>query len=62
MILRDCRFLIELHQIHIVQMLKRYVNRATTRISKCKMINFDDYANENKTENSLKYPYISDHP
>ena len=26
------------------------------------MINFDDYANENKTEHNLKWPYISDHP
>ena len=26
------------------------------------MINFDDYANENKTEYNLKWPYILDHP
>ena len=26
------------------------------------MINFDDYANENNTEQNLKWPYISDHP
>ena len=26
------------------------------------MINFDDYANENKTEYNLKCPYIPDHP
>ena len=26
------------------------------------MINFDDYANENKTEQNLKWPYIPDHP
>ena len=26
------------------------------------MINFDDHANENKTEHNLKWPYISDHP
>ena len=26
------------------------------------MINFDDYTNENKTEHSLKWPYISDYP
>ena len=26
------------------------------------MINFDDYANESKTENNLKGPYIPDHP
>ena len=26
------------------------------------MINFDDYANENKTKRNLKWPYIQDHP
>ena len=26
------------------------------------MINFDDYANENKTEHNLKKTYIPDHP
>ena len=26
------------------------------------MINFDDYANENKTEDNPKCPYIPDHP
>ena len=26
------------------------------------MINFDDYANENKTEQNLKWSYIPDHP
>ena len=26
------------------------------------MINFDDYTNENKTENNLKWQYIPDHP
>ena len=26
------------------------------------MINFDDYANGNKTEHNLKWPYILDHP
>ena len=26
------------------------------------MINFDDYAKENKTEHNLKWPYILDHP
>ena len=26
------------------------------------MIDFDDYANENKTEHNLKRPYIPDHP
>ena len=31
------------------------------RISKYKMINFDDVTNENKTENNLKWPYIQSH-
>ena len=26
------------------------------------MINFDDYANENKTKYNLKWRYIQDHP
>ena len=26
------------------------------------MTNFDVYANENKTEHNLKWPYIPDHP
>ena len=26
------------------------------------MINFDDYANENKTQDNLKWSYIQDHP
>ena len=26
------------------------------------MMNFDDYANENKTQHNLKRPYIPDHP
>ena len=32
------------------------------RTSKYKMINFDDYINENKTRHNLKWPYIPDHP
>ena len=31
-------------------------------LSKISMINFDDYANENKTEHNLKWPCIPDHP
>ena len=30
--------------------------------SKDKMINFDDYTNENKIRHNSKWPYISDHP
>ena len=31
-------------------------------LSKIKIINFDDYANENKSEHNSKWPYIPDHP
>ena len=30
--------------------------------SKHKIINFDDYTNENNTEHNSKWPYIPDHP
>ena len=36
-------------------------NRAIKQ-SKYKMINFDDYTNENKIEHNLKWPHIPDHP
>ena len=36
-------------------------NRAA-RVYKCKMINFDDATNENKTEHNPEGPYIPDHP
>ena len=36
-------------------------NRAA-RISKYKIINFDDVTNENKTEHNPKWPYTPDHP
>ena len=39
----------------------KYVKRAIKQ-SKYKMINFDDYTNENKIEYTSKYPYIPDHP
>ena len=29
---------------------------------KLQHINFDDYANENKIEHILRWPYIQDHP
>ena len=29
---------------------------------KIQMINFDDYTNENNTENNENWPYIPDHP
>ena len=36
-------------------------NRAA-KISKYKMIIFDEYTNENKIEHNLKWAYIPDHP
>ena len=59
--IKDCKLLIELHHIHMVQMLERYVYRVA-RICKYKIINFDDYTNENKAKHNLKWPYIPDHP
>ena len=34
----------------------------TCRSQRIKMINFDDYVNENKTEHNKNWPYIPDHP
>ena len=36
--------------------------RQSEMLSKIKMINFDDYTNENKTKRNLNWPYIPDHP
>ena len=41
-------------------MLGKYVNRAIKQ-SKYRMVNFDDYTNENKIEDNSKWPYILDH-
>ena len=38
------------------------VYKTAVKQSKCKMINFDDYTNENKIEHNSKWPYIPDHP
>ena len=59
--IRDCKLLIELYHIYMVQVLEKYANRPA-RISKYKMINFDDITNENNTEIDPKWPYIPDHP
>ena len=48
--------LIKLQRIHTEQTHSEYAN--ARRWWKYKMINFDDYANENKTEHNLKWPYI----
>ena len=37
------------------------MQNGAARISKYKMINFDDYANENKKEHNPKWPFIPDH-
>ena len=34
----------------------------TSCSQRIKMINFDDYVNENKTEHDKNWPYIPDHP
>ena len=38
------------------------MQNGTGRISKYKMINFDDITNENKIEHNSKWPYIPEHP
>ena len=48
--------LIKLQRIHTEQTHSEYAN--ARRWWKYKMINFDDYPNENKTEHNLKWPYI----
>ena len=44
------------------QVLIKYVKTELLSKSKYKMINFDDYTNENKIEHSSKWPYIPDNP
>ena len=51
MMIKDYRLMIELH--HPYGVIKK---------NKFKMINFDDYTNENKTEHNSNWPYIPDHP
>ena len=59
--IKDCKILIELHHMHMVQVLESMQNRAK-KLSKYKMINLDDVTNESKTEHNPKWPYILDHP
>ena len=62
MMIKDYRLMIELHHILIEQVLEnRDVNRDIKQ-NKYKIINFDDYTNENKSEHNLKWSYIPDHP
>ena len=45
------------------QVLVKYVKQGyQAKLLKYKMINFDDYTDENKTKHNLKWPYIPDHP
>ena len=53
---------IELHHILMEQALVKYAKQNKYNQSKYKMINFDNYTNENKIEHNLKWPYIPDHP
>ena len=41
---------------------EKHVKEIIYNKQKYKMINFDDYTNENKIEHNLKWPYIPDHP
>ena len=39
------------------------MQKRSVRIPKIyKMINFDDYTNQNKIEHNLRWPHIPDHP
>ena len=41
---------------------ERHVKEIIYNKQKYKMINFDDYTNENKIDHNLKWPYVPDHP
>ena len=44
------------------QVLENYIKQSyKAKLKKYKMINFDDYTNENKIEHSSKWPYTPDH-
>ena len=62
MMIRDCKHLIKLQCTHNRTNAFKVCESEFRRNSKIQMINFDDYANENKTERKLKWPCISDHP
>ena len=57
--------MIKLQRIHKKQKYKRNKKNKACKsemLSKYRIINFDDYANENKTRHNLNWPCISDHP
>ena len=58
--IRDCKLLIELQNIHMDTSTGKVCK--TELLKYKKMINFDDYTNENKAEHNPKWPYIPDDP
>ena len=61
MMIKDYKLLIELHHILMEQMLGKYVKQSYQVKKIYKIINFDDYTNENKTEHNPKWSCIPDH-
>ena len=61
MSVKDYRLLIN-YIIFIWYKCWKSMPKRAARISKYKIINFDNYANENKIEHYLRWPYIPDHP
>ena len=59
MMIKDYKHLMGLKHIHREQQMNAKSNQIK---SKYKMINFNDYANENKTEHNSNWPYTPDHP
>ena len=59
MMIKDYKHLMRLKHIHREQQMNAKSNQIK---SKYKMINFNDYANENKTEHNSNWPYTPDHP
>ena len=66
--IRDYKHMIRLQHTHMEQMLLKYVKVKCYIIEdlfykiRIKMINFEDYVNENKTKHNKNWPYIPDHP
>ena len=57
---KEYGLLTKLH--HILMDTKKACRRDLLERLKYKMINFDEYTNENKIEHNSKWPYIPDHP
>ena len=61
MMIKGWKHLIKLQRIHKKQKYKRNKRNKACKsemLSKYRIINFDDYANENKTKHNLNWPYI----